>query len=158
MVKKEDLSGIALFEGFGAGELEKMAGYLSLKQYSKDEMIFNENAGGSMLYVVLDGAISINHLIREGEVQNLAILKKGEFFGEISLLDGKPHSAAAVALRDSTVFTLTKEKFELLLKKDSAAGYQLLHCISTALCRLLRQMDEKFIDMVKYVWEFGAKT
>ena len=158
MVTKEQLAGIPLFEGLSQAELENVTKYLTVKEYNKGETIFSEDAGGQKLYIIQQGRVCIDKRLSEEEKQNLAVLKDGEFFGEISLLDGKPHSATAVALKDSSILTLTLEQFELLLAQNASLGYQLLHRICLAICRLLRQMNEKFIDMIKFVWEFGAKT
>jgi CRP-like cAMP-binding protein len=158
MVAKELLEGISLFEGLSQPALESMANCLTLRKYAKGETIFDENTAGQELHIVQQGSVRISKLVREGEEQNLTVLKSGEFFGEISLLDGKPHSATAVALKDSSILSLGREQFERLLAQDAPLGYQLLNRICLTLCRLLRQMDEKFIDMIKFVWEFGAKT
>ncbi len=158
MVTREQLKDIPLFEGLSPAELDNVAKYLELKEYAKGDTVFNENTAGHKLYIIQQGRICINKKINKAEEQNMAVLRDGEFFGEISLFDGKPHSATAVALKDSSVFTLTSEQFELLLAQDASSGYKLLHRICLGICRLLRQVDEKFIDMIKFVWEFGAKT
>lgn len=158
MVTKEMLECIPLFEGQSQADLENVAGYLTLKQYAKGEIIFDEDSGGRSLYIIKEGSVRVKKKANEGEEQTLAILKAGEFFGEMSILDGKPHSATVSALRDSTILTLSVEKFEQLLADNISSGYQLLHRLCLAVCRLLRQMDEKFIDMIKFVWEFGGKT
>ncbi len=158
MITKEMLEGIPLFEGQSQAGLQNVAKYLTLKQYAKDETIFDEESGGRSLYIIKEGRVRVKKKTGEEEEQTLAILREGEFFGEVSLLDGQPHSATALALKDSAILTLTSEKFEQLLAEDVSCGYRLLHCICLAVCRLLRQMDEKFIDMIKFVWEFGGKT
>jgi CRP/FNR family transcriptional regulator/CRP/FNR family cyclic AMP-dependent transcriptional regulator len=158
MVTKEQLKDVLLFEGLSPVELEDVAKYLTFKKYAKGETIFEENTGGRKLYIIQQGKVCISKIVQKGEKQNLTIMKDGEFFGEISLLDGKPHSATAVALRDSSIFILSKEQFDKLLAQDIPGGYQLMQRICMTLCKLLRQMDEKFIDMIKFVWEFGAKT
>jgi CRP/FNR family cyclic AMP-dependent transcriptional regulator len=159
VVSIEQLKDIPLFRGLSRQELEDVAAYLTLREYAKGETIFKENTDGEQkLYIIRQGRICISKMVQEGEQQNLTLLKDGEFFGEISLLDGKPHSASATALKDSSVFTLSREQFEALLAKDVPGGYQLMHNICLTICQLLRQMDEKFIDMIKFVWEFGAKT
>lgn len=158
MVTKEQLKDIPLFEGLSPAELDNVAKYLALNEYAKGDTIFNENTEGHKLYIIQQGRVCINKKINKAEEQNMSVLKDGEFFGEISLFDDKPHSASAVALKDSAILTLTSEQFELLLAQDASIGYKLLHRICSGICRLLRQIDEKFIDMIKFVWEFGAKT
>ncbi len=158
MVSKEQLKDIPLFEGLNQPELENIAKYLSVTEYAKGETIFDENTEGHKLYIIKAGRVCINKKINNAEEQNMSVLRDGEFFGELSLFDGKPHSASAVALKDTSIYMLTAEQFELLLAQDAASGYKLLHRICLGICRLLRQVDEKFIDMIKFVWEFGAKT
>ena len=158
MVSEAVLQSIPLFQGLKAEELGQVAQYITQKDYVKNELIFTENTGGRQLYIIKSGVVRISKVVSGKEEQNLTLLKEGEFFGELSLLDGKPHTANAVAWKDCQILTLGKDQFEKFLAEDPQSGYQLLERILIGVCGLLRQMDEKFIDMIKFVWEFGAKT
>ncbi|MDH5750702.1 MAG: cyclic nucleotide-binding domain-containing protein, partial [Rhodospirillales bacterium] len=72
---------------------------MSLKQ---GEMVFKQNAEGDGIYIVEHGAINIVKLV-DGEQVNLAILRDGEMFGEMAVIDGSKRMASAIALKNSTV-------------------------------------------------------
>jgi len=159
MVSAQELAGIPLFEGLSEAELKKIARRLTRKKYKEGEIVFQEGGDGSQrLYVIESGAVRIAKRVDEQEEQTLAVLKPGEFFGEISLMNRKQHSAIAQALKDTSLLILSRDQLDELIGDDPALAYRILRKVSLVICGLLRQMDEKVIDMIKFVWEFGAKT
>ncbi len=157
MVDHHLLEGIPLFEGLSEEERSLLARYLSERRYGHGETVFIEQAAGQRLYIIREGSVRIIKRVAENESLTLAVLKPGNFFGELSLLTGEPHTATVETLRDSHLLTLGRTEFEDLLVKKPKLGYQVLLKLSQTICKLLRQMDNKFVDIMKFVWEFGAK-
>ena len=81
----------------------------------KDDTVFHKNTEGNKMYVVLGGSIGIF----DGPVQ-MATLRTGDTFGEMSLLTGMPRVASAVALERCNLFTLDEPLFQKLLTKRVA--------------------------------------
>jgi CRP-like cAMP-binding protein len=154
----EDLRKMKLFGGLSDNELKLLEKITNQSDYQPGETIFSEGVKGDKLYIIKEGKVRITQKVESGETQPLAILSVGNFFGEISFLDSKPHSANASAMRKTTVISISRKDFDKLAKNNPQEGYTILHRVSEQVCKLLRQMDEKFIDMVKFVWEFGAKS
>ena len=151
MVKTGELAVFALFEGVAEEELALLAGGAQLRRFKAGETIFQEGDPGGELCLIKEGEVKVSRLIREGESQGLGILKKGGYFGAISLLDGKPHSASVVALSDVVTIHVQRRDFEKLAQAAPACGVKLLRKVTASLCSFLRKMDAKFIDMVQYV-------
>jgi len=151
MVDKNDLGKISLFASLEASEREAILGSMEVKTFYKGSLVSSEDGTGGILYIIKSGEIVLSHLIREGEKRVVDTLGAGNYFGAVSLLDGKEHSASAEVISDSVVLTLSKEKFDAFSKEFPQAGFKVLKDIVTSLCSLVRTMDEKFIDMVQYI-------
>jgi CRP-like cAMP-binding protein len=154
----EELKGINLFTGLAGKELDLLCEIVNKHVYQPDENIIVEGDKGDKLYIIKEGKVCVTHKVNSGESQSLAVLSSGDFFGEISFLDAQPHSASVKAMKETTVLTISRTDFDELVKMNPFEGYTILHRISSQICNLLRKMDEKFNDMIKFVWEFGAKS
>ncbi|TVR00882.1 MAG: Crp/Fnr family transcriptional regulator [Spirochaetaceae bacterium] len=80
------------------------------RTYPKDTMIFSETMPGKELYIIQKGSVKITKIVNDNEVL-LAVLKQGDIFGEMSLIENKPRSASAVAFEDSVLLAVNKENF-----------------------------------------------
>lgn len=158
MVDKAVLKNIPLFKNLDVKELEVIAKIIKEESYPSEEIIFTENMQGDKLYIIKKGTVKISKTLREGERQNLNILKDSEFFGECSFIDSRPHSATAETIKNTELYVIEKADFDKLEKTNPLCGYKVIRTLTLAINGILRQMDEKFIDMVKYVWEYGSKS
>ena len=80
-------------------------------------MIFREGDPGDSAYVVETGMVGIHKTV-EGEKVNLAVMKEGELFGEMAILDSSDRMANAVALEDSIIISLPRASLEAMLAKQ----------------------------------------
>lgn len=92
-------------------ELEAKTG--SSRIYQPDEMIFCENEPGNDLFIVQRGRVKISKYINGNDVI-LNIMKPGDVFGEMALLDNKPRSASATALEETELLAINKKNFETM--------------------------------------------
>jgi len=83
--------------------------------YPKSTMIFSENEPGKELFIIQKGTVKITKIVNNNEVM-LAILKPGDIFGEMALLENKPRSASAIAHEDCTLLTVNKTNFQMMVK------------------------------------------
>jgi len=80
--------------------------------FEKGDVIFREGDAGDCLYVIREGAVDITLGNRV-----LKLMQPGDIFGEMSLIDGEPRSANAVARAETTVIPITEEQFLFLIGK-----------------------------------------
>jgi len=80
----------------------------SVKFYLTGEEIFAEGSQGDLMFVILEGQVEILKSAQGGSAKVLSTLGKGEFFGEMALLDDKPRSASAVAKTDSKLLGMNE--------------------------------------------------
>jgi CRP/FNR family cyclic AMP-dependent transcriptional regulator len=85
--------------------------------YKAGEVIFCEGDAGETMFIIQEGEVRIHKRVREKET-TLAVLKDGEFFGEMAIIDKEPRSASATALTDSKLIVLSDEIFESQIKNN----------------------------------------
>ena len=110
------------------------------------ERLFEEGDDGHEMYVVLDGKVLISKYIPGAGEEALAILERGDFFGEMSLIDGEPRSADARAHGGQlTVLALDQGTIQEMLSLDPQASLDLLRLLCRLVAKRLREIDEKVI-------------
>ena len=105
------------------------------KHFKKNSIILMEDDSKNFMYVIFSGKIKVVQTNPEGKEQILVIRKRGDFFGEMTLLDGKSQPASIVAMEDATVGLISKVDFERYFMKDT----HVLKQIISLLCERLRE-------------------
>ncbi|MDE5899386.1 MAG: cyclic nucleotide-binding domain-containing protein, partial [Treponemataceae bacterium] len=82
--------------------------------YPQGAMIFSESSRGSDMFVIQSGQVAITKVVDGSEII-LAVLKKGDMFGEMALLEGKPRSACALAQTDCQLMAVNRKNFDILV-------------------------------------------
>ena len=118
---------LAQLENYSANAKIKFGSELN-RSYRRNNMIFAEGEPGNELFVIQKGSVKITKIVDNHEVL-LAMLKVGDIFGEMALLEGKPRAACAIAYEECTVMTVSKENFEVMCK----AHPQLIDKVTTLL-------------------------
>ncbi len=87
------------------------------RNYPKDTMIFSEGQPGNELYIIQKGSVKISKIVDDKEVM-LALLKPGDIFGEMALLDNKARSASADAYEDTALLAVNRANFQQMIQKQ----------------------------------------
>jgi len=120
----------------GLKEFGEIPHAFTLQQYGPNEVVFREGESPDMFYFIRSGQVLVSKRNQSGDDEPLSVLKEGQFFGEIGLLENMQRTATVKALGDLEVFQLDSERFENLLKRSDAFA-SLLHRIGRN--RLLTQ-------------------
>lgn len=132
------LKNVPLFTEFDNRGLRILQKIARIANFKKGEKIFDENASGDRLYIVLSGRVKI--FAASGvKKKTLAYLEKGEFFGEMALLDMQPRSASSIAMEPSELLVIKKKDFQRLIKDYPEISLQIMKTIS----KRLRQADKE---------------
>jgi small-conductance mechanosensitive channel/CRP-like cAMP-binding protein len=110
------LSRIGLFRDVPAAERAELAASLHYAPFARGEVVTRQGADAHHLYMICSGTVSVRAGDSQAE-QEIAQLKAGEFFGEMSLLTGAPRSATVVALTEVECYRLDAEAFRHLLEQ-----------------------------------------
>jgi CRP/FNR family transcriptional regulator/CRP/FNR family cyclic AMP-dependent transcriptional regulator len=117
------------------------------RNYARGDVIFQKDDPGEALFIVEKGSVRIHVTGAQGTDLTLAVMNTGDFFGDMSLLDGKPRSASASAVTDSSLIILDRDHFTELVRKRPDAALAVLARV-TARLRGSDQMasDLAFLD------------
>ena len=133
-------------QGLSAQELRLLAKYSNEKSFPTDALIFSEGDPGDSLFIVVDGAVRISRIVPGMGEECLAILGRGDVFGELALVDDQPRSADARSHgAPCTVFSISRSLLEEVLSMDPDAAVQFLNLLCRLLCRRLRAMNERLV-------------
>ena len=133
--------------GLSAKELRLLAAFSGEELYNQDEVIFKEGSKGDKLYIILEGKVRIVKNIPGIGEEALAILEKGDFFGEMALVDNEPRSAEAKAhVNGTTVLTISRGVLNEILSVDVESAYQFISILCRILTQRLREINLKIIQ------------
>lgn len=121
--------------------IRKSLSHFTSRTIPAGDLIFDEYSKGRDLYLLCSGRVRIKKYTKFGVESLLAVLHPGDFFGEISLIDGFPRSARAEAMDECSVLILTAEKFRGLVNTNRQVALNLLHNLALR----LRTMDQTFV-------------
>ncbi|GBD95968.1 MAG TPA: cyclic nucleotide-binding domain-containing protein [Nitrospirae bacterium] len=153
MVSRQRLKEIPLFKDFTEDEINIIAPMLKEEFYKKGKVIWEEDSPEQGLHIIDYGKVRVIKRTREETKQILAVLKENNFYGELSLLDGRTHSAAIEALEDTKVLILKRSDMEKILQENPRTAYKIVREMTIVINEILREMNDKFMKLVNYVWE-----
>ena len=139
----EHLKKVHLFENLSLNELEKIERIARTETHARDAVLFSEGDPGSQCYVIIKGEVRISKFIPNIGEEALAVLKAGDYFGEMALIDNFPRSAHAIANTNIEVLAIDKTDLDKILIMDRELGYKLLWAFTRTLSRRLRETNEK---------------
>ncbi|MBE0432403.1 cyclic nucleotide-binding domain-containing protein [candidate division WOR-3 bacterium] len=143
MRDKEVLSQVYLFRELTPGEMERLLSISKEKKVKKNELIFREGDIGDAFYLIVTGSIRISTFVPGVGEEALTILREGEYFGEMALIDDAPRSASAIANDDTMLLYIGKDDFRKLLEHQTDIAYKLLWIFTRTLSARLRKTDEQ---------------
>jgi CRP-like cAMP-binding protein len=133
------LKKVPIFGGLNQNEYATIHDLMKKKSFKRDDVIFSQEEMGDSLFIIVNGRIKVALYSETGKELILSILKSGDFFGEMSLLDGEPRSANIIAVEDSTLLILERKDFISYLEKSPSLSLKILKIMS----KRLRITDEQ---------------
>jgi CRP/FNR family transcriptional regulator len=139
----------ALFAKVDDEALRLCARNLRIRKFRRAETIFHQGDPGDSLFILEAGSVKIVLPSPEGEEGAIiATLSRGDFFGELALLDGAPHSATAVALEPTQALVLGRSTFQGLVDDEPGLRNALFSGLVAELRRLTGHVEElHFLDL-----------
>jgi CRP/FNR family transcriptional regulator, cyclic AMP receptor protein len=137
------LKQVALFEGLTQAQLRKLGGALKALEFPAGQHLFREGTTGTSMFIIFDGRVRISKMVPGIGEEALAILEKGQYFGEMSLIEDGPRSADAIAHSACKVYELEREKLDQLMFTDKELASTLLWTFVRTLSARLRETNDK---------------
>lgn len=150
----EILKKLNLFSELNFTAIKELTFLADERMFHQGETIFEESATGSSLMVIISGEVRITQLARISGEETLTVLKKGDFFGEMALLEDLPRSATAIAHSDIFMLEISRDKFLHFIEKDTASGVKILLILAKILSSRLREADAKikaFVNLSQWI-------
>lgn len=133
------LRSVPLFSQLRDGDLALLGRYVHARDYRKNAVILLAHDPSDAFFVLASGQVKVTLSAEDGREVILSLLRPGDFFGEMSLLQGEPQSASAIATEDSRLLVLSGPDFRRCLMELPGAAFGLLR----GLLYRLREADDK---------------
>jgi CRP/FNR family cyclic AMP-dependent transcriptional regulator len=135
-MKTDQIRKVPLFSTLTDEEFNSLQHIFIQRSYRRNQIIFLEEETGNYMYLVLTGKVKVSKSSSAGKETLLAIHKAGDFFGEMSLLDGKTSPATVSAMEDSKIISVSGMDFHKYLMHNEKVLLQIID----VLCARLRQV------------------
>jgi CRP-like cAMP-binding protein len=140
-------------QGLTREELVTLAAFAKERRFGAGAYLFREGDPGSEMYVIVEGRVRISQFLPGAGEEALAVLSRGDFFGEMALIDGRARSADARTHEGPvTALALDRGTLREVLSLDPAAAVQFLRLLCRILAARLREVDEKLL-----LWELLSR-
>jgi CRP/FNR family transcriptional regulator, cyclic AMP receptor protein len=134
----ETLRQVPLFESLDDATARKLCGLVDTLDCPANRVLFHAGDVGDAWYLIESGKVRICVQAKDGHEVTLANLGRGDFFGEMALLDGERRSADAVVAEDARLALLSRKHFLSFMRSSPDVALEML----TALANRLRHTDE----------------
>ncbi len=134
-----------------ADEIKALAGVISIKHLSENEVLLKEGTTDDALHIVINGRLAATRNTGGDEYVTLHTLHAGDMAGAMGFIDGTDHSATLTALCNTDVYTLERSAFESLLETHPALVYKVMRSIIRSVHATLLRMNRQFVEMNNYI-------
>ncbi len=113
-----------------------------LTRFAAGHVLFHEGDQGEEMFIIQSGKVAIKKKVRDGSDTVLAVLEKGDFFGEMSVLERLPRSATAEVVEDGDVIVIGGDVFGDMIKANPEIAVRMLRKYSIRLRETNRQIEQ----------------
>lgn len=136
----EFLRHVSLFDCLTDDEVEVLAEVAGSQNFAKNALVILAEDEGDAFFLIKKGRMKVSVTGRDGREIILSLLNAGEYFGELSLLDGRPRSADVTTLDPSEVLVIRRRDFLAVIQKHSAIPVHLMVTLASRLRKSDRQI------------------
>jgi CRP-like cAMP-binding protein len=133
------LRNVPLFSQLRESDLEVLTGLLKPRDYTRNRVILFAHDPCEAFYIVLSGQVKVMLIAEDGREVILSLVRQGDFFGEMALMDDEPYSSSAIAMEDSQLLVLHRDDFRRCIAEMPGVSIGLLR----ALCGRLLEADHR---------------
>jgi CRP-like cAMP-binding protein len=134
-------------------QCHRLAAAMQLRDLRPGEVLVREGDDDQHFYLIVRGKLGVIKSVGTPEQVTLNSLAAGEFAGELSWLDGSRRYASLVAMDDTRVLGLEREKLEALLDTDARTVYRVMRAIVRAVHQTQRQLFMQQSELTNYIYK-----
>jgi CRP/FNR family transcriptional regulator, cyclic AMP receptor protein len=142
MGKLEILRNHSIFGKLPRTMIERLGSQATTRRVRRGKTIFTKGDAGTELMAVLSGSVKISVSAADGRETVLNVIHKGEIFGEIALLDGRPRTADAIAMSDCELMIIERRDFIPFVREHPEVALKLIEILCTRLRRTSAQVED----------------
>ncbi len=132
---------VGIFSGLDDSDLQAIAEIVIPRHYTKGQLIVLAEEEGSSFFIIGRGEVKVSVMSEDGREVILSILREGEFFGEMAVLNGKPRSATVTATEDSDILLIRRPDFLRLLQEIPQISIKFLQELAGRLRKADRMIE-----------------
>ncbi len=140
---QNEIQRVPLFHNMPTQFLRHLAQVAIHRRFQAGDVLCTKGEAGSSLFVILKGQVVVVGTDEQGREVLLYLLKAGDFFGELSLIDGNPRSSDVIALTDGEALVVRRSDFIALMERLPHLVWQLMQVMA----KRLRETDELVLRM-----------
>lgn len=138
-----------MFKDLEWSQIETLSGYMQIYRAAPGAVLFREGDKGDFMCVVLEGKLEIHKEDNRRVDKTVTTILPGRSLGEMTIVDGEPRSATAVAVAPSILAVLTQENFMQIMREKPALSAKLLLKIAQLLSQRLRLTSGILVDYLE---------
>jgi len=140
------LSTVPIFDILSRRQKLKIFNLIHIRTYNEGEVVFRQDDPGVGLYIIRDGQVEVYNENVNMIRNKIATLNKGDFFGDISLLNESPRSGTVLASKKTVLYGLFKPDLLNLMDSDPKLGQRLVYRLAQIVAERLRLINGKLSD------------
>ena len=148
------LRSVDLFSDLDDRALQELSNLFIENKFKQGETIFDEGSMGNSMMIITAGEVRVSQTPNPDTEETLIVLKKGDFFGEMAVLENLPRSATAIAHEDVVLVEIDQVHFMKFIELNSSSGIKILVKLARIMSARLREADIKlktFTDLTKWI-------
>ena len=141
------LAKFEIFHGLSAQEIEALERCVQRHVYQEGDLVFSADATGHELMLISRGEVKVSLPLANGKTIHLTTFSRGQFFGEMSFLDGRAHSADVYATRETELLGIDRKAFATVAAGDPVMSISVMRAVALAIADRLRHANAELRDM-----------
>lgn len=143
------LAQMPLFSTLKQKYIKQIITLMHNRVYQPNEYIFKQDDPGIGLFIIREGNAIISYKDENGKLFQLASFQRGDFFGEMAMLDDQVRSASAIATKESNIAVIFKPDLDEFMANNPKVGNQILLGISKIIATRLRMVNKQYLELMR---------
>ncbi|MCL2480115.1 MAG: diguanylate cyclase [Spirochaetaceae bacterium] len=152
---RDALKNTMIFSDLEGAELDILVSCMKRTQFNRGEIVFSEGEEGDTMYVILDGNINIFVPLANGTEISLATIEKGNFFGDMAIIENAPRSASCKAVESCELIALSRSDFYGIIRHHPETALKILYRMMNIMAERFKTSGAALSEMVR--WGEGAR-
>ena len=134
-------------------EVRFLAGLMEGRVLDDGDFLIEDGTVDNSLHIILSGKVEVVKRTSDDGYSSLAVLREGELAGELSFIDGSPHTVGLRALCETHVLSLTRESFEGIVDSHPQLVYKVMRVVARSAHRIVHRMNTEFVELSNYIFK-----